>query len=408
MELASVDFTEFDKGYSPTVLFQARPKNAAGRFMIWCAIKIGDRHHIKTEYVKYNRYVRYNMSPVRRVELLGYAMADTMGALCYSFAGERPERAVSLGSLMDVEDERVYECLRVLLNPAVEERDWYSVSDKAQVTLGGLRERLAYGPSGKVVDALSEMEGFVNDVVKSIQRDDPGAGIEFFRRKPNSEEAAKIVLASGHGILVPDQYALVNKNLQVPFFQCIVHGDLHGKNVLVSFDSENRPPRVVRIDFVYTGLGPIAHEFAQLEVTVRTSNKALEVSPLRMIEEQAIERSVSRAVWSQRIDEDSPHAPRAEWPYWANVSYLLGWLARKNFHQDGKEYLSATEYAATCFMTAAQRLRLEMAGEESLRHEQKGQRQPEKLTEEERQARRMRRMRMMVWMSHLVQELQHA
>jgi CheY-like chemotaxis protein len=429
MEVGSIRLEPFSEGYSPTILFQGKPRASRGldakrSEMIWCAIKIGERRHIKTEYVRYNRYVRFNMSPVRRVELLGYAMADTLGALCYSFAGERPREALSLRTLLDLERDSALQCLNVLLNPAEEERFWYFVNETDRVAGdGGVKGRLAYGRFELAEEALSKLPEFARQIVEEIRKKEK-AEVTFSPRPDFGNQDPMIQFDDRHGLLVPDLQVMAINKLQNPYHQCIVHGDLHGENILVSFDRvageivgeaarfrvEDKEycdagrPHAVRIDFAHTGLGPISHEFAQLEGAVRASKSACTVPSLEVLKEQRIEGEVWRSVWGREIgDWENRNAGVGTWPYWARVAHEIGWLARKNFHQNGKEWLSATEYAATCLMTATQQLRWEMTGEESLTEAERERRRGE--AGDENQERRNRRLRVMVWMSHLVQVL---
>jgi hypothetical protein len=414
MDIKSIHLDEFSKGgMSRTVAFHGRPRDKRGNEMLWCVVKIGAQSLIFQEYRNYNRYVRYNLSPARRVELLGYAMADSVGAICYSFAGERPLNAESLESLIDTDHAAVEKCLDVLFDPSPKERYWYALTQDAATTVGrdggGLRQRLAFGEFDNSIKELNSLPEFAERIVAHLrEKDDPKAN---YRKK-------QISLGNGHGLKVPDHDTLGLLPLQRPYFECIVHGDLHGGNVMVTFDEflpdsnniaeqtagaakavsgKNTPmPRVVRIDFAHTGIGPIAHEFAQMETSVRTSTAALQAPFLEMLSDQVVERAIWNDVWSTSDWDRPTWNPEREVPRWARYSRKIAWLARKNFAQHNRHFLTEDAYASTCLMCAVQRLRWENSFEED-----------DKIRDTDKiRLRDAVKLRLLVWISHLAQLLE--
>jgi hypothetical protein len=135
-----------------------------------------------------------------------------------------------------------------------------------------------------------------------------------------------------------------------PVPACIVHGDLHGGNVLVG---DGNQPHL--IDYATVGMGPRALDFATLEAGVRLEalklrntegkwvddpRKDAEVLP-EIIEQSAEDADVWRRVWR---NDESPQPGELSWQA---AAYQIGRLAKENAREPG---LTQSEYAATCLM----------------------------------------------------------
>jgi hypothetical protein len=126
---------------------------------------------------------------------------------------------------------------------------------------------------------------------------------------------------------------------------CIVHGDMHGGNIIVS-----RGTRPILIDYRNVGVGPRCMDYAALEASIRLSVPESE-GPDRapdIVRWTKHEKETLRHVWQG----NAPH-PNSSPTYWQTVSTELGLLARANFRRRKPEDapdLELQEYVATCIL----------------------------------------------------------
>ncbi len=139
-DITAISLELLEGGKSRSVVAAGRPTNRVGHEGIHCVIKVGPRADMLEELRRYDRYVRFRLSLHRRVEMLGHAVADTIGAICYSFAGKSPNDITDMHSLLDAEDPRANDMLAVLFG---NEADWQPDGERAR-NLAGFFNR-SYG-----------------------------------------------------------------------------------------------------------------------------------------------------------------------------------------------------------------------------------------------------------------------
>jgi hypothetical protein len=281
---------------------------------------------------------------LHRVELLGHSEDTVLGAVCYSFAGgilgkslqsldEQlcvPERAQLVRKVMD----------SLFGKPA---RSWYAVT----------AERVAampYVTRTHEVD-LESCHDQLDDAGRALARH--GEGISFTAADARHDGE----LTAGKAKLrLPRRTIWGDGVFQNALPTCLVHGDMHGGNVMVELDGESLS-RVCLIDYANAGPGPRLTDFVALEASVRLrdmqailtelgvgSKRELDDAGYRRAAMRAAarvgdERKVLRAVW----DEGAGEAPEAPW---ALTAMQLSLLAHANFDWLDEGRLEESEYLA--------------------------------------------------------------
>lgn len=209
-------------------------------------VKFGPRQSISHESDKYVEFVQLGVPSEFRVEMIGAALGDALGAICYSFAGS--------GSDSDIRD----------LDSLIETGD---VAGSVAV-LGRL-----FDPGKKSWDAI------VGDPMKLTQfyrrnfpRSDVLRNTDLVRQFAASlkfgdvdERASTFILrGGGRKLRLPERKDFGQPRFLRNYATCLQHGDLHGGNVLVREDGQIR-----LIDFATAGLGPRFADAAALAVTLR-------------------------------------------------------------------------------------------------------------------------------------------
>jgi|GEM_PF-6382602 CheY-like chemotaxis protein len=305
-------------------------------------LKIGPAADVDAEVERYHRFVKYGVPLFHRVELLGSAVDQSLGAICYSVAAQSPE------SDPQTLDE-------ALSSPDSEER--------AKLALYQLFDKSAkswYSVTGEPVAAINYVyETWDTDLEKShVAFNETLKGIRKRLRKEDSlvadapSEKAEGVLALGQAHLRLPPTTIFGSGLFVTAVPtCLVHGDMHGGNVMIETtrDGDVRPRL---IDYRSVGPGPRATDFAVLEASLRLADVQAIIRAFGAEEEGQLNKDDFRQALLQcaareREERRLVHAWNGEAlevepsGQWSQVSQQLAGLARINFEDlDLNEYLA--------------------------------------------------------------------
>jgi CheY-like chemotaxis protein len=292
-----------------------------------CVVKIGPRPEIASEVERYNKVVRYGVALDYRVEMLGACLGDALGAVCYSFAGGRTSTLSSLDDLLGPDDMRLWEDIfSRMFTPSAS--NWYSVRGEIPSLKEYFVEELRISPTR----SLNQLSRWLESLVHGVP------SLRLSRRTGRASE-----LQSGDLVLeLPDRAILGRAELVRAVPGCLIHGDLHGGNVLV--DAERTPPACKFIDYRNSGLGPRLLDFVALQSTVRLAH----VRRMRGSGESWPRKPT--AEWVSRIMAETlveRQLLRGETPpdsWWVHASLQLDDLRRENFPGSTDEEMLYTSF----------------------------------------------------------------
>jgi thiamine kinase-like enzyme len=317
-DIDHIALSPLEGGKSRSVVAVGRPVTVAGGQGIPCVIKVGPRGDTLEEQRRYDRYVRFRVSLRRRVELLSAVHGDTLGAVCYSFAGQSPDELTDLQSLFDSGDPRALVCLERLLGGA---DDWRPEGERG------------FDLAGFFSDAYQlDVRKIISEVHRFADKHDAALS----GRKVKDE-----LRFEGGKISLPSNADVGSGVLRGRFGASVVHGDLNASNVIVSSRDD-----VTLIDFRHTTRGPWCLDFAALQASVRLSADAVEQAAERAVQAEELERRLWAHDWS-KPDGWWPKQAKREPPYWATAAARLMFLANRNL--DG---LTVEEHAGTTLLYA--------------------------------------------------------
>ena len=311
----SLELHEMSEGWSRSVTMWCEPRSSRSGAGPRCVIKIGPQADTKQEVARYRAYVRYRLRLRHRVELLDWCIGDTIGAVCYSHHEAVEAEQIDLQQLIAREDPAASACVKELFRP--EAKQWLAdESDEQDMARFFMKEY-----SRPMQEAVYAVRDFVSRHDElSLEHD--GGGVR----------AGDVRLA------LPTSVELGSPLLTGPFKGCIVHGDLHGGNVLTA--GGDHP---VLIDYRNMTRGPRLLDFASLEVSIRMTRGVCERSLDDLVHtDLPAEFAAWRHDWSTEGENGSDTAP-----YWRHLSTDVRQVARQNF-PDATE----REYAATCLLRA--------------------------------------------------------
>jgi thiamine kinase-like enzyme/CheY-like chemotaxis protein len=237
------------RGFSSSVVVEALPSL---RFVSLgdavegnrCVVKIGARPEIRKEARRYEQIVKFGLAMEHRVELLGFVEGDALAGVCYSFAGGNAVGLNTLDDLLVVENSEVWrKVLREVF--AKDSSNWYSV----QSEIGSLRKHFISELDIRLEQCFDLFEEWIDNLARQ----------DVVRRNRQRLKIGQDVV-----IALPDKAMLAAPGLTSRIRACLVHGDLHGGNIVVD-DLD----KAYFIDFRNAGVGPRLIDFAALQATAR-------------------------------------------------------------------------------------------------------------------------------------------
>lgn len=373
--LVSLEPEKIDRGTSAVYRAQVDVSYPSGQIGhgIPCIVKIGGRADISEEVRRYRTFVELGVAGAYRVELLRYALGDTVGGVCYSF-GSSSDRSgprglpVTVKSVLEGIDFDPFadsDCdvwasagfgaaeLEIVVTGLFsrETKEWYELDLGAKSLVSWFEDDLAFVPAA-AFDKIGEFS-------RSRLRGMGGESI-----------ADRGVSFAAHGkqvFRVPSRADLEDLpslwQADVPL--CLVHGDLHAGNVLLTAGQV-----AALIDYRNTGAGPRCLDFVSFETSVQLLDPIVPRSVPK--EERARDRLVrglvNDAAWDRVLWMDGGAAwiaeaenistlktaeeylrkktGRTDVPLWVVCGLVVQAQARLNFGAS----LTSTEYAATRLM----------------------------------------------------------
>jgi CheY-like chemotaxis protein len=207
-----------------------------------CVVKIGAKSEIRKEAERYEQVVKFGVAMDHRVELLGYAEGDALAGACYSFAGGNSSRIRTLDEMLnDPANPAWRPVVQSIFRP--DASNWYSVRSE-------IRSLRDYFMSEQIY--LDRCLDLLNEWVEGVTR------LEAVKR---SKQQLRI---GDHLLTLPAKSMLAAPGLMSTVPACLVHGDLHGGNIVTDVAG-----RAYFIDYRNAGVGPRLIDIAALQATAR-------------------------------------------------------------------------------------------------------------------------------------------
>jgi CheY-like chemotaxis protein len=231
-------------------------------------LKVGPKDDIMEEAARFSEYVRYGVKLDQRIELLGVTRADALGGLVYSFAGgSYGDDLLPLDELLrrDLQSGEL-DASTTVLGRLFESRHWYSV-EAEPMDVGAYFEDNFNTDLGRSIH-----EGERSLVSLSQERSDDHPRIQLVNR---GKRSYLDIRTGTRSMQIPDSTVLGWGVLMLHKTPTrLVHGDMHGGNVLVEYDrptpgSAPECKRICLIDFRNSGPGPRCIDAVSLEASIR-------------------------------------------------------------------------------------------------------------------------------------------
>lgn len=333
------------EGLSPAVTVEANvsfDRDLAKRPVVGAPVvlKIAGRRSTATEVDRYHRFVKYGVPLTHRVELLGHAEDRDLGAVCYSFAGNtQRSRLESLDEQLSVPERAplVREVIESLFG--VSAKSWYAVTAESIAA----RPYFSEGPRDGLAEAHEELERSARSVAKRA-----GSEVEF--TAPSDRDDGEF-RAGRERLCIPRRTVLGDGVFLGKLRSCLVHGDMHGGNVMIELDDDDeRLKRICLIDYANAGPGPRLIDFVALEASIRLRQAQALLGEFGVTHERelssadytaAVMRITGQVVDERRLLASMWEKGQPPGPEWTRQALELSLLAHTNFDDlDENEYIA--------------------------------------------------------------------
>ena len=325
------------RGLSASLAFEVEPvlgTMPAGEPVMGnlCVVKIGPASSIRAEVDAYYEVVQFGVALSHRTELLAHAVRDALGAVCYSFAGGGSKGVIGLDEILRSQNSRrSTTVIDLLFDPVTKSKRWYGIEGH-EVSLHyyfNHRDRSRGDGSSR---------GIVRGAFKTLDAWISGVRYSGLSVTHQPEEGRWHLNFGSFELVLPDADFSGDSGFQAQLPSCLVHGDMHGGNVLV--DRYNRP---WLIDYASAGIGPRAMDVASLLASPRLtqadlfdetrSAKVLEPSEVQELAKTCYEE---RRLWKALGSGDASRMVRpggGTQPFWSITSAHLVSAWMKNFQE---------------------------------------------------------------------------
>lgn len=328
----TVTCEEMTEGRSRCVVLKVTPgkeKHEYNRVVM----KVGSVDDIRNERDNYIRWIKWLKEYNNRTEFLGYAEADNIAGLLYSFAGGSKAEHCSLAAVLEGRAKVKGEPLK-----------WnYEEYSKLIGDLFNPDKKEFY--SDAWITEQKSMKDFFYDFYFP-------KGVEVYERAfeqwASNREDVQIQLGASQ-IRVGDKgrhhnpwkYLVGLKTLR-KYYQCISHGDLIARNIMV-----DKLGKYVVIDFARTGLGPLELDFVAMEASVK-----LHLMKSDRIDYMKFESNLVKKGFEDIAMECEKHMKDRELLAF-RLSGLIRNLYKKNFDKKNFEpYWDQERYYLSCMFAA--------------------------------------------------------
>jgi hypothetical protein len=241
-----ISLTLLDEGKSSSLVLMGQPTIKGLDSGVWLVFKIDVIERIKTELSGFDNYIKFRVARGRRVEVLGHAVGNRLGTICYTFVGANPKRPITLKTFLhqviSSDGGDGFSKVGQYIENLFSKPDLHEVRDQGDALNECVREfsRKRLGGNDKKFD----LDEIWIEISKDIGELFKNSGISRRMPKPNAVLTATL--------------------MGTPQPKCWSHGDLHLSNVVLGEGDD-----LILIDFRDTGPAPQVWDFMTLATSIR-------------------------------------------------------------------------------------------------------------------------------------------
>ena len=250
-----ISLTLLDEGKSSSLVLMGQPTIKGIESGVWLVFKIDIIERIETELSGFDNYIKFRVARGRRVEVLGHAVGNRLGTICYTFVGANPKRPITLKTFLhqviSADGSSSFTKAGQYIENLFSKPDLHEVRDQGEKYNECVREftRKRLGGNEKNFD----LDEIWIEISKDIGELFKNSGINKRMPKPNDVLTATL--------------------MGTPQPKCWSHGDLHLSNVVLGEGDD-----LILIDFRDTGPAPQVWDFMTLATSIRLeASRSLDV-----------------------------------------------------------------------------------------------------------------------------------
>lgn len=235
---------------TPAIILKTDSKKSA-------VLKFGGLNEIRKESKNYDKYVEWFLTVEQTVRKISYKEENHTAGILYSYPRDRVGAFRHFAEF--IRNEPINRSINIISKIFdIDNKHWLAVNGDTYIDQDKRRFQTYY-----MLDVLGcDLYELKNIHLKALRNE-----ISNYQKKNKKnvwDRKKEYTIFSDLNIKVPDPILFMEKPIVYPLHFTIVHGDLHGYNLLVDQDDE-----YCFIDFFHTGFGHIYRDFIELELSVR-------------------------------------------------------------------------------------------------------------------------------------------
>jgi hypothetical protein len=303
-EIGNVELHVIPDGLSGSGVFLMHIWTGTRRNSVPAILKVSEIGRAREELANYNRYVKWRLPYLWRVDVLGFGICGGFGAICYSFAMAGGKEPASINKYLRIGESKAVDAVvsSILFS---KNQNWYA-------------ERRDSGKDGRIY--FSE-KPYYNKNSRREHRE------QFFRTMLSDlASKAKLPIFFGENKFHFANQEYLNVHRCVfgrdwgTIVTCVCHGDMNGSNIMYTGDREE----VAFIDFQNTGFHYLFKDFVSFESSVRLefSGDDLKWDESHFLTVLEGERRLIAGEWIRSEDDGSYIGQISKVRYAANQNFL--------------------------------------------------------------------------------------
>ena len=302
-----ISLTLLDEGKSSSLVLMGQPTIKGIESGVWLVFKIDMIERIEKELSGFDNYIKYRVARGRRVEVLGHAVGNRLGTICYTFVGANPKRPITLKTFLhqviSSDGSDGFSKVGQYIENLFSKPDLHEVRDQGDTYNECVREfsRKRLGAIDKKFDLDEIWIGVSEDIGELFKKNRIG------KRMPKPNDVLTATL------------------MGTPQPKCWSHGDLHLSNVVLGDGND-----LILIDFRDTGPAPQVWDFMTLATSIRLEASC---SPDMQYDDSALNRFLKDEEKFLKAILDSNREPlsllNAKKPDWRSLLiFIVQWMKK--------------------------------------------------------------------------------
>lgn len=264
-----IDLDLLEEGKSSALVLVGQPVISGEQSGVWLVFKLDFADRIREEIRAFDKHIKFKVARGRRVELLGSLLGSRLGAICYTFVGDNPQKPVTLKTRLLQNQGNPDEKFEKLVEQLFGDPDLHAVRADSFTSIKSYFDiRLA---KRETFDFQGNWPSISSDIKKLAKEN------KITNLKIPVDPTTTSIFGVSHNA-------------------CWAHGDLHLSNIVVGHNED-----VMLIDFRDTGRAPRVLDYVVLSTSLRNETAALKERSILCQNRDLLEKALLNSLLGKTV-----------------------------------------------------------------------------------------------------------